>query len=1048
MKNMLLQNTLRSVKKALGRFIAIAAIIALSCAFYSGVKAACPDMKKSAWDYYDKQALADIWLKSTLGFDDGDCERLLENDEFTEGYAGYSADLFVDNGNGSSVVRIMSYSENQPLNKLYLTEGRLPEKPGECVADSAPRDKLSFKLGDKLTFHADAGEETEDYLSESEFTVVGLAQSPLYVNFERGASTIGTGSVSAFVYVPEEDFALDTYTDIYLSVGKAHESGIAPFSDEYEKIVADAEYLAETLSDSYLSRREEDIRAEADEELFEAREKLADGEQKLADGKAEYNDGLKSYNDVREELKTKRDELDDAMKDYNDGLAQLDENQSKLQELADTCPRIDNILKSHKDLYMKVLPDELLNVLKDIQRIYDDNGVEASISDLLAVYIITDPERDPHSKAAAEAAITGANEQVKAASAAALAEIDKQRKLLEETGKQFEEAEAAIADGEKELADAKHELDDAQKELDDAQAQIDDANKEISDAEADLEDIFKDKKWYVWNRGEWSPDCLSYGDDAERVDSIAAVFPVFFILIAALVCCTTMSRMVEEQRTETGTMKALGFGSGVIIAQYVLYASLASIIGSVIGTIIGFPLLPTIIFRCYQTMYNIPEFEAPFMPLFALGCCGVSLLCTGLSAVYTSAVELTSVPAALIRPKPPKDGKRIFLEKIGFIWKHLKFTSKVTFRNLFRYKSRFFMTLIGISGSTALLLTGFALKEAISCIADKQYDELFLYDAMVIVSDKADADELAEADRAISENELILSSMKAIQETKAIFSDKDSVDSTVFVPENAEDLSGYIVLRDFFNSSPLSLEDGSVIITEKLSQLLGVNPGDEIFIEGAELPVKIADIAENYTYHFVYMTKTTYNTLFGEAVPNTILMNTGGLPEENIRDEITSELIACDAVISASFTVDGTDKFRKLISSLDLIVAVIVIFAGALAVVILYNLANININERVRELATIKVLGFFDGEVGAYVYRENTVSTILGIIIGLIVGIFFEHFVIVTAEVDEVMFSRDIPWFCYVMAASAMAVFTIIVNLLLYFKLKKIDMASSMKAIE
>lgn len=1045
MKNMLLQNTLRSVKKAPGRFAAIAAIIALSCAFYSGVKAACPDMKNSAWKYYDEQALADIQIKSTLGFKEGDCEKLLENEEFTSGYAGYSADLFTESGQGNAVVKVMSYSEDYPLNKLYLTEGRLPEKPGECVADSAPRDKLSFKVGDKIILRAENNDETSDYLAKTEFTIVGLAQSPLYVNFERGSATVGTGNISAFVYIPEEDFALDTYTDIYLSVGKAHEKGVAPFSDKYDDIVAEGEYLAETLADSFLAEREQDIRSEADESLSEAREKLADGEKKLADGNAEYKKGLSDYNSAYDELKTQREELDSAMEEYNDGLKQLDENKAKLQELYDTCPRVDNILKSHKDVYMKVLPEELLNVLKDIQRIYDDNDVEASISDLLAVYIITDPERDPNSKAAAEAAITGANEQVKAAASAALAEIDKQKKTLEETGKQFEEAETAIADYEKELADAKHDLDDAKKELEDAQTQIDDANKEISDAENDLEEILEDKKWYVWNRGEWSPDCLTYGTDAERIDSIAAVFPLFFILIAALVCCTTMSRMVEEQRTETGTMKALGFGAGAIISQYVLYASLASVIGSAIGTVIGFPLLPTIIFKCYRTMYNFPNFEAPFMPLFALGCCGVSLLCTGLSAVYTSYLELTSVPAALIRPKPPKGGKRIFLEKIGFIWKKLKFTSKVTFRNLFRYKSRFFMTIIGISGSTALLLTAFALKQSISCIADKQYDEIFLYDATVILSDNAYEEELAEVDRVISENEAVTSSMKAIMSVKDIYGEDNCVEASVLAPESTEDLGEYIVLRDRSHNSPITIEDGSVILTEKLSNLLNVKTGDMVFIEGAEESVKVAAIAENYTYHFVYMTPSTYKELFGEDYKNTILLNTA---EKADNDEISSELISCDSVISASFTVNGTDKFRKLISSLDLIVAVIVIFAGALAVVILYNLANININERIRELATIKVLGFFDGEVGAYVYRENTVSTIIGIIIGLIVGIFFEHFVIVTAEVDEVMFSRDIPWFCYVLAAAAMAVFTVLVNLLLYFKLKKIDMASSMKAIE
>ncbi len=1048
MKNMLLLNTLRSVKKAPGRFVAIASIIALSCAFYSGVKAASPDMKRAGWDYFENQALADIQIKSTLGFNETDCDRLLENDVFSAGYAGYSAELFVDNGQGSSVIKVMSYDNEQPLNKLYVTEGRLPEKSGECIADFAPNDGLSFKIGDKITFTADTDESVEDYLAVSEYTVVGLAQSPQYVTFEKGSSAIGTGSISAFVFIPDEDFALDTYTDIYLSVGKAHSPDVEPFSEEYEKLVSDGEYLAETLADGLLSEREIQIRADADEELAEAREKLADGEKKLADGKAEYNDGLKSYNNAVDELKIQRADLDELMSDYNEGMKLLEENQAKLQELADTCPRIDNILKSHKEVYMKILPEELLSVLRDIQRIYDDNDVEATISDLLAVFIITDPERDPTSKAAAEAAIKGANDQVRIAAEAALKDIEAQKKALEESGKQFEEAEAGLAEYEKQLADAKHELDDAQKELDDAQAQIDDANKEISDAESDLNEFINEKKWYVWNRGEMSPDCMSYGQDADRIDSIASVFPVFFIVIAALVCCTTMSRMVEEQRTETGTMKALGFSSGAIISQYVLYASCASIIGSAVGTAIGFPLLPTVIFKCYQTMYNFPNFEAPFMPMFALGCLAVSLLCTGLSAVYTTYVELTSVPASLIRPKPPKSGKRIFLERIGFIWRRMKFTSKVTFRNLLRYKSRFLMTIIGISGSTALLLTGFALKQSISCIVDKQYAELFTYDAMVILSDKATDEELSETDAVISGNENVTGSLKAIQEIKDIFSSSECVEATVTVPQSADELSSFIALRDCKDNTPLTLADDTVIITEKLSKLLGVTAGDEITIEGAESQIKIAAVTENYTYHFVYMNMNTYTKLFGEGVYNSVLIKADNISDETISDGLMTELVSCDAVISASLTSDGTEKFRKLISSLNLIVAVIVVFAGALAVVILYNLANININERTRELATIKVLGFFDGEVGAYIYRENVVSTVLGILIGLVVGVFFELFVVATAEVDEVMFSRDFEWHSFVLAAGVMAIFTVLVNILLHFKLKKIDMASSMKAIE
>ena len=1048
MKNKLLLNTLRSVKKAPGRFIAITSIIAISCAFYSGLKASCPDMKNSAWKYYDEYALADIHLKSTLGFAEGDAERLASEEPFGDAYAGYSADLLVDGDNGQAVVKVMSYSADYPMNKLYLTEGRLPENPNECIADADADVKVTLDVGSTVKLLPPDGEELEDYLSSFEYTVVGKAKSPLYVTFDRGATTVGTGSLSAFLYVPQENFTYESYTDMYLSVPAAHTDGVKPFSDEYENIVDKAEYHAETLASSFLAERSESIRSEAEEEIADAEKELADGEKEYNEGYLEYKDGLKKYNNAFSELSSQRTDFNSAKTEYEDGLKAIEENTEKLTRLQETCPWIDDILEDYDGVYMKVLPQQLLDVFKEIQAVYDENDVDAAVSDLLAVYIISNPQKDPHSKAAAKAAIIGVNDQVRVASEAALAEIKNQKAALEESGKLINETETALAEYEAELAKSKHELDDAKTELDEAKADIDEAKAEIADARAEIESLVSDSEWYVWNRGEFNPGCMSYGTDAERVDSIAAAFPVFFILIAALVCCTTMSRMVEEQRTEAGTLKALGFGSCTIIMQYVMYAATASIVGSVIGTIAGFPLLPNVLFKCYDTMYNYPEFEAPFMMPLALCCIGVSLMCTVLSAVYTSAAELSLVPALLIRPKPPKDGKRIFLEKIGFIWKHMKFTYKVTFRNLLRYKSRFFMTIIGIGGCTALLLTAFGLKEAIACIIDKQYDELFLYDAMAVVSDKADEEEKSQIEAVIASNDVIISHMSAVQESKDVYSDIGNRECYIFAPSDKDGLSDYIVLRDRLTGERISLADGSVVINEKLGRMLGISEGDSITIEGASSAVTVADITENYTFHYLYMTYDTYKVLFGEKDFNMILMNTGSTPEKSVREDISSQLVKCDGVISASFMYDGADSFRKLVSSLNLIVVVLIIFAGALSLLILFNLANININERVRELATIKVLGFFDSEVGSYIYRENTVSAVIGIICGLGLGILFERFVVKTAEVDEVMFSPDIPWFCFILAAAVMVMFALIVNMLLYFKLKKIDMASSMKAIE
>lgn len=1047
-KNMLLLNTVRGVKKSPGRFVAILIIIAIGCAFYAGLSAVSTDLKNSGWKYYREYALADVQIKSTLGFNGDEIEKLSDGEHFDGGYAGYSADLLVENNGGQSAVTVLSYSPDQPLNKLYLMEGRLPEKAGECVADYDSMHKISFKIGDTVKLSADGDNDVADYLNQSEYTVVGLVKSPVYVSYERGSTTIGTGSVSAFIYVPEENFAYDAYTDLYLSVTGAMAESVKPFSDEYNDIVAAAEEYAEGMSAQLLSERSDEIRADADEQIADAKEKLADGQKKYDDAKKDYDKGLNEYNKSYSQINEQKKELTDAKKDIEDGRKELAENEEKMNALAATCTQIDDILKIYEKAYVRVLPEELLNESRSIQQVYDDNDIEASISDLLAVFIITNPDKDLQSKTAAQAAITGVNEQVRAASAGALEQISAQKWQLDKSEEEIDKGLEELSAYDSDFAKAKHELDSGKKKLDEAQADIDSANAEIADAESELEDKLADGEWYVWNRDEFNPGCMSYGRDAERIDSIAAVFPVFFILVAALVCCTTMSRMVEEQRTEVGTLRSLGYGTGSIILQYVLYAAIASVVGSLAGTAIGLALLPRIIFICYQTMYNYPIFEAPFMPSYALGCMGVSLLCTSLSAVYTCANELLEYPAKLIRPKPPKNGKRILLEKITPIWKHFSFSSKVTFRNLFRYKSRFFMTVISIGGCTALMLTAFGLKEAIACIAEKQYDDIFLYDAIAVIGSDVPDDDLAHIEDVINGESAIISHMSAVQETHDVYSESGNMEGYILALDDVSDMDDYVQLQNRKSGEHLYIEDGKVIITEKMARVLGVKEGDFVTIDGASGPAEVSGIAENYTFHYVYMTRDTYTSLFGETDDNLILINTGDTPEKSERDRITSELISCDGIISSSFMYDGTGTFRMLVSSLDLIVLVIIIFAGALALVILFNLANININERIGELATIKVLGFFDGEVGAYIYRENTISSIIGIAFGLVGGIFLESFVVSKSEVDEVMFSPDIPWFCFVLAAAVMVIFTVLVNFLLYFRLKKIDMTSSLKAIE
>lgn len=919
MKNKLIKNTLVSLHRTRGRFISIMTIIAIGCAFFSGVKASAPYMKASSWDYFNAEKLADIHLNSTLGFNDDDLAAVASADNVETAEKGFSADLLISRPDENIIVKAYSYNENDTLDRFILEEGRLPENDNECLADFKPYKCGSFSLGEKITLSSpDSDTDISDVLSNTEYTVVGLIRSPVYVGLERGSTTVGDGVLNSYIYIPENNFSYDVYTDIYVT--GAGFSDIDPYTDEYEERTSELKDTLEKLGEERIDIRTAELRSELMEDVDKERQKLADAEK-------EYSDGLSAYNDGVQKVK--------------DGRAELD------AQLAAVDP-----------LYLD--------------------------------------------------AVKG----------------------------QFDEMYAELDGSEKQLAESKAQLDDAKEQIDDGYAQIADAEKEI-------DENLSDNEWYVFDRDDLNPGYTDYGSDTERVDAVAKVFPVFFILVAALVCVCTMTRMVEEQRTETGTLKALGFGNAAIASQYILYAAAASLIGSTVGVCIGLPLIPRIIFMAYQTMYAMPYINTPFLWGYFAGCLIVSLVCTGLSAGIAARTELISTPAQLMRPKPPKNGKRVLLERIPFIWKHLSFTFKVTFRNLFRYKSRFFMTVIGIAGCTALLLTGFGLQYAISSIVDLQFGGIYKYDVIAVIDEKAKVSDLSDLDALLSDENVM--GMGAYQKTKtASNGEKNADDCYVFAPEDTEKMNDYIVIQNRKTKEPLHITADGAIITEKLSRLLDVKVGDSIDIDGGTRAVKITGIAENYTGHYIFMTKETCLDVFGENGSNVMLVNMNGISDT----EFSSKLLKNPAVQAVSYARDGSQKFNDLIGSMNLVVVLIIVFAGALAFVILFNLVSISINERMRELATIKVLGFFDKEVSAYVYRENLISTLIGIACGLVLGIAFEKYVLMECEVDAVMFNPDITAHCFVYSALITAFFAFTVNLFMHLRLTKIDMAASMKAVE
>lgn len=978
-------STFRSIKKTFSRFLAIFAIIAIGSGFFAGIKSAAPDMKKGAWDYYNASKLNDIHILSTLGFEEEELDsiRELNGDYYTKG--GYSADLYITGDSvNRKIAKVYSYSPDSEMNIPELIDGRLPENPSECVVDCAFHSSATPEIGEKIYFEAAGEEDISDTLNRTEYTVVGHVRSPMYIAFDRGTTSVGNGSINGYVLVPEENFCLDVYTDVYVRINGAEK--FDPFTDTYTDLVDNHIEALEALGEAQIEKRVRKITDEAYEEINDAKAEVSDArkdieeaKEKLTDGEIEYNDGLRSVDNL------------------NSVIAQLEQ-----------------VLADYKTDAVKS-EDEVTNTISTLNQ-GDFFAADETLEQLLTGYMTIPAAYDNGTKAACKQGI-------------------------EQYISGIEESVAKIEDS---LAEARSELDDGYAEIEDGENEIAEALEDIAEAEKEVADRTEDAQWYVLSRDGSCPGYSNYGDDCDKVDAIAKVFPVFFIMVSVLVCWTTMTRMVEEQRTQIGTLKALGYSNFSIMFQYVLYAAASSIPGALFGLVVGFRLFPVIIFKCYNTMYAFDSIETPFKWDYALGCIVVSCLCTGLSSLYACRMELFSRPAQLMRAKPPKNGKRILLEKVTFIWKRLKFTYKVTFRNLFRYKSRVVMTIIGVGGCTALLLTAFGLRHSIVSIVDRQYEDIFVYDAIVAVDeDKADYDEI----RRTAENTGVAEDMLfAVQRSADVYSKTESAEIYLVAVNDGEELSKFIDMHDRTSKEKLELSGSGVVINEKLARLLDIKKGESIYFNsGHEL--KVDGIMENYTYNYVFMTKECYNGAgFDTPADDNIMYINMSDPSQE--DSFAEALISRDDVLAVSYASGGTDKFRELVGSLSVIVVVIIIFAGALAFVVMFNLTNINVNERMHELATIKVLGFFDGEVASYIYRENTISALMGTAVGLVAGIFFEKFVIRACEVDIVMFAPDIPAYCFWAAGGITVLFAVIVNILLYFRLKKINMAESLKAVE
>lgn len=1099
-RNRLVTDTLREVHHTFPRFLSLLVLSALAVCFLAGLRATAPDMKLSADAYFDQQNLMDLHIASTLGLTQEDVDAIAEEEGVASVQGAYTIDALVPMDNQEMVVKVLSYSGEGDVNQPALVEGRLPEGEDECLVEPLFLELSGLSIGDTISLDTGEGDYA-DALSVEEVTIVGTANSPLYIALDRGSSTLGTGSVDAFLILPVESFTMDYYTDAYLLAEGASE--LETYSDEYEELVDQLAQQLEPLSkersalrydeasqaisdaEDELAQAEEEANqqlTDAEAEITSSRQELDDAKKQLEDAKKQLDSGEAQYAAGMEQLESGWQALDAASLELEDGKEQYEQGQTAYQAALALyqiqAAAVERQLETQAEL------EASTQARTQATQAALQAATEAALEDPLSYMEVYNRVYEETYQSVYDTAYAQAYAQAQENSSQ-WQELQTSKAQLDQTKAQLDAAKAQLNQGEieyragvRQLESSQRQLEASREELDqgwedyetglqqwedgekayqegyesytqsrqEAEDQLKDGRKEVEQAKRDLT-LLEDGEWYILDRNT-DTGYVSYSMDADRIANLAAVFPLIFFLVAALVSLTTMTRMVEEQRTTIGGLKAMGFSRGSIAIKYVGYGFLSSVIGAVLGLAVGLTLLPWIICTAWSAMYTIGDIHYSFEAATSLLAAGAAVGTVTLAALLACFSTLAATPAQLMRPKAPPVGKRIFLERITPLWRKLSFHYKITLRNLFRYQKRFWMTVAGIGGCAALIVTAFGVRGSIMGVMEEQFDVLYHYSAQVGLVDEITPLELEEVEDTLSESGLVDDSLACRVETVTAQSESYTLDCYLQTTPSQEELSRFVELRHRTDDVPVTLPDDGAVITEKMASLLGVEVGDTITLDGeSRVTITVADITEHYVQHYIYVSDTYYETLFGEApTANTVLVD---FPvEESGAGELESQLVSLDGVSSLTLLSDTADTFSSSMESVDYAVILIIFCAAALAFVVLMNLTNINITERLRELATLKVLGFYNREVSAYIYRENAILTVFGVLAGMVLGKFLHQWLILTVEVDMVMFDRVLDLSSYLWAAVLTVVFSLAVNLTARRKLRDLDMVEALKSVE
>ncbi len=1103
MKKSLLKDTVRQIKNTFKRFLSILLIVFLGVGFFAGIRATSPDMKDAVDTYYDSQNMMDLEVISTLGLTEDDIKAIKNIDGVENAVLAHSFDATVKTEDKDIVVKVESLPTE--INELKIIEGKLPEEQNECVVEESFLIGTKFKIGDYITINLENTQTDSESLEEkqtvknSNMKIVGTVESPEYISRTRGTSKLGAGTINYYMFIPEENIDMEAYTIAYITVKDAKE--LETYNKDYQDMIDEVSDKIEKISEERRQARYQEIvdeakekldsaqneydtqKKQAEDEITQAQKQLEDAKNKVESGKAELEKSKKSSRSefekaetnlisgeeqlkkAKEEYESKKDEANKQIEEAEQKIKQLKEIQGNYTELKAQTTKLEESISGINKALEQLKQDETINADKIAELEKQKAELNVALEKINASISMIENSCKQQGFKADEIStlVTSIESQVKDAknqlndaetkiknTENELAQgREKLKASKNEVNKKLATAQTELEQAEAEINENGNKLNDAKKEMEE---KLEDAQKKLNDAKLQIEKI-KKPKWYILDRNS-NYGYAEYIQDTDRIGNLAKVFPLVFFLVAALISLTSMSRMIEEQRVQIGTLKALGYNKLSISMKYIIYALLATIIGGVLGMIVGFKMLPQIIYSMYAMMYTLPGIECKFqMDVGMLGLFA-ALACTLGATIYTCVKELSEKPATLMLPRAPKPGKRILLERIKFIWNKMKFTQKVTARNIFRYKKKFLMTIVGVAGCTALIITGFGIRDAVSKMIPSQYGEIFKYDSIVSLKDDISNKQIEEEQSKIQNLDNIDNTISCYMKTVEITNIKNSQTLNLIVFKEDQDFSEFVTLKSRSGKENYKLQNDSVVISEKIASTLKIKVGDTITIKNTddiEKDIKVGAITENYLYHYIYMTDELFNELYGANAykPNTILIKENTATSENDEEEIGRQILSdTERVSGVTFLSKTKDIFRDVMDKMQLVVYILIIAAGLLAFAVLYNLSNVNISERVRELATIKVLGFYDKEVFDYVIKETRILTAIGILLGMFGGYFLTMYIIKTCELDMLMFDKRIGIMSFVYGIIITVVFAEIVNIAVNRILKKINMADSLKSVD